>query len=108
VALGLSSSQITNIGTTTFVKNSVSAASGGTDSVVVLKGGIGSTLAAATTTLALVGDAGIAGTLISGGVLPTATSTSSIAISAQFARSGTTAPSSGAFSATIPLLARYN
>ena len=109
LALALTASQIGSIGTNTFLKNSLSASAGGTDSFVVLKGGVGSTLDSATTVLSLAGDAGVASTLMSGGALPTASSTSSIAITAQFVRaSGTTAPTSGAFSQTIPLLARYN
>ena len=106
LALGLFSSQITNVGTATFLKNSIT--SGGTDAIVQLKGGIGNTLASAGTPLALIPDAGIAGTLMSGGLTATATSSQSIAISAQFARGGTTVPTGGAFSQTIPLIARYN
>lgn len=108
LALNLSSSQISSIGTATFLKNNITSANGGTDAVVQLKGGIGTTAAAATTTLSLIGDAGINGTLASGSLLPTATSTSSIALTAQFARGTTGAPSGGAFSQTIPLIARYN
>jgi hypothetical protein len=108
LALALSSSQISSIGTSTFLKNNIAAASGGTDAVVQLKGGVGTTLAAATNTLTLQGDQGIGGTLMSGGSTLTAASTSSIAISAQFVRSAAAAPTGGAFSQTIPLLARYN
>ena len=106
LALGLFSSQISSIGTVTYLKNSIT--SGGTDAIVQLKGGIGNTLASAGTPLALIPDAGIAGTLMSGGLTATATSSQSIAISAQFARGGTTVPTGGAFSQTIPLIARYN
>ena len=106
LALGLFSSQISSIGTVTYLKNSIT--SGGTDAIVQLKGGVGTTLAAATTTLVLTPDAGIAGTLMSGLTTPTATAGSSIAISAQFARGVTGIPTGGAFSQTIPLIARYN
>ncbi len=108
LALSLTSAQISSIGTGTFLRNSLSAASGGTDAVVQLKGGVGTTAAAATTTLNLLGDLGVAGTLMSGQASPVAASTSGIAITAQFARSGTAVPTGGAFSATIPLIARYN
>ena len=108
LALALSTSQISSVNGVTVLKNSISAASGGTDALVKLAGGVGTTLAAATNTLTLVGDQGIGGTLMSGGGLPTAASTSSIAISAQFVRSAAAAPTGGAFSQTIPLLARYN
>jgi hypothetical protein len=108
LALGLFSSQISSIGAVTYLKNSVTSANGGTDAIVQLKGGVGTTLAAATTTLVLTPDAGIAGTLMSGLTTPTATAGSSIAISAQFARGVTGIPTGGAFSQTIPLIARYN
>jgi len=108
LALGLFSSQISSIGTVTYLKNSVATANGGTDAIVQLKGGIGNTLASAVTPLALIPDAGISGTLMSGLSTPTATASSSIAISAQFARGTGTTPSAGAFSQTIPLIARYN
>jgi hypothetical protein len=107
LALGLLSSQITTVNGGTFLKNSVT--SGGTDAIVQLKGAIGTTLpAAGTTALVLIPDAGISGTLMSGGLTATATSSQSIAISAQFARGAGTTPSAGAFSQTIPLIARYN
>ena len=109
LALGLFSSQISSIGAVTYLKNSVTSANGGTDAIVQLKGAIGTTLpAAGTTPLVLIPDAGIGGTLMSGGLTSAATSSQSIAISAQFARGGTTVPTSGAFSQTIPLIARYN
>lgn len=106
LALGLFSSQITTLGTATYLKNSIT--SGGTDAIVQLKGGLGNALTSATNTLVLIPDAGIGGTLMSGALTSAATSSQSIAISAQFARGGTTAPTSGAFSQTIPLIARYN
>jgi hypothetical protein len=106
--LALSSSQISSVNGVTVLKNSISAAAGGTDASVQLKGGVGTTLSAASKVLTLVGDAGIGGTLMSGGSTLTAASTSSIAISAQFVRSAAAAPTGGAFSQTIPLLARYN
>ena len=103
LALGLSSSQITTIsGKGTFLKNSIT--SGGTDAIVQLRGGV----TTVGTTLTLIPDAGIAGTLMSGLSTPTATAGSSIAISAQFARGVLGIPSAGAFSQTIPLIARYN
>ena len=108
LALGVFSTQITNVGAATFLKNTVASTAGGTDAIVQLKGGVGTTLAAATNTLVLIPDAGVGGALMSGLTTPTATATSSIAISAQFARSGTTVPTGGAFSQTIPLIARYN
>jgi hypothetical protein len=102
LALGLFSSQITTIsGKGTFLKNSIT--SGGTDAIVQLRGGV----TTAGTTLALIPDAGIAGTLMSGSTSG-ATSSQSIAISAQFAAASASAPSAGAFSQTIPLIARYN
>ena len=108
LALGLSSSQITNVGTATFLKNSITY--GGTDAIVQLKGAIGTTLpTAASTVLALKPDAGIGGTLMSGSLTTAgATSSQSIAISAQFATVAASGPSAGAFSQTIPLTARYN
>jgi hypothetical protein len=107
LALGLFSSQITTIsGKGTFLKNSVT--SGGTDAIVQLKGAIGTTLpAAGATPLVLIPDAGIGGTLMSGSTSG-ATSSQSIAISAQFARGVNGVPTGGAFSQTIPLIARYN
>jgi len=108
MALGSFSSQISSIGTSTYLKNSVTTANGGTNAIVQLQGGVGTTLADATKTLVLIPDAGIAGTLMSGGLTATATSSQSIAISAQFARGAGTTPSAGAFSQTIPLIARYN
>ena len=106
LALGLFSSQISSVNGGTFLKNSVT--SGGTDAIVQLKGGVGTTLADAKNILVLIPDAGIGGTLMSGQSTPAATSSQSIAITAQFARSGTAAPTGGAFSQTIPLIARYN
>jgi len=108
LALGLFSSQISSIGTSTYLKNSVTTANGGTNAIVQLQGGVGTTLADATKTLVLIPDAGIAGTLMSGGLTATATSSQSIAISAQFVRGVTGTPTGGAFSQTIPLIARYN
>ena len=108
LALGLFSSQITTLGAATYLKNSVTTANGGTDSIVQLKGGVGTTLTSATNTLVLIPDAGIGGTLMSGQLTSAATSSQSIAITATFARGGTTQPTSGAFSQTIPLIARYN
>ena len=109
LALGLFSSQITTLGTATYLKNSLTSAAGGTDAIVQLKGGVGATLASATTVLKLIPDAGIGGTLMSGSSTTAgASSTQSIAISAQFAATSASAPSSGAFSQTIPLIARYN
>ena len=106
LALGLFSSQISSVNGGTLLKNSVT--SGGTDAIVQLKGGVGTTLADAKNILVLIPDAGIGGTLMSGQSTPAATSSQSIAITAQFARSGTAAPTGGAFSQTIPLIARYN
>jgi type 1 fimbria pilin len=110
LALGLFSSQITTIsGKGTFLKNSITTANGGTDAIVQLKGAIGTTLPASTATpLVLIPDAGIGGTLMSGQSTPAASSTQSIAISAQFATAAASGPSAGAFSQTIPLIARYN
>ena len=105
IALSLIGSQVSSINGLTFVKNSVA---GGTDAVVQLKGGIGNTLASVSNTpLSLIADQGINGTLISGALTPTATAGSSIVLSAQLLRSAAAAPSSGLFSATIPLLAVY-
>jgi hypothetical protein len=107
LALGLFSSQITTVNGGTFLKNSVT--SGGTDAIVQLKGGVGNTLLSAGTLLTLIPDAGIGGTLMSGSLTTAgASSTQSIALSAQFARGVTGIPTGGAFSQTIPLIARYN
>ena len=110
LALGLFSSQITTIsGKGTFLKNSITTANGGTDAIVQLKGGVGTALTSATNTLVLIPDAGIGGTLMSGSLTTAgASSTQSIAISAQFAAAAASGPSAGAFSQTIPLIARYN
>ena len=108
LALGLFSSQISSIGAATYLKNSVTTANGGTDAIVQLKGGVGPTLSLATNTLVLKPDAGIGGTLMSGQLTSAATSSQSIAITAQFARGVTGVPTGGAFSQTIPLIARYN
>jgi type 1 fimbria pilin len=69
LALGLSSSQITTVGADTYLKNSVTSASGGTDAIVQLKGGVGTALTSATTVLKLIPDAGVGGTLMSGSTL---------------------------------------
>ena len=104
ISLVLTPDQLTSVNSKNVLKNG--AASNATNAVVILKGGVGS----ATTTLNLIGDAGLGGNLMSGalsaGVI-TAGAASSIQLSAQFARAETGAPSAGVWSQTIPLLVVY-
>jgi len=111
LSLGLTPAQITTIsgstlGTTTFLKNSIN--SGGTDAVVVLKGGVAAspaaaTAASATNFLTLKGD-GLG--LLSGGTAG-ATSTGALVLTAQWVRSAASAPTPGQYSQTIPLTVLY-
>ena len=103
IALALGNSQIATIGSATVLKNSLTT--NATDAAVILKGGFNTTTPG--TTLALKGDLGIGGTLMSGLATPTATAGQNIVMSAQFVRSSASAPTSGAYSATIPLLVVY-
>ncbi len=112
LALNLTQTQIDYIsGTKGVLLNGVTSDKGGTDAVVLLKGGVGSTLAQATNTLALDGDQSYDGPLMSGALnasLITATKDNSIVLSAQFVRSNAAAePKPGIYSQTIPLLAVY-
>jgi hypothetical protein len=109
LALNLTSSQIGTVGSNKVLLNG--ASSGGTNAVVLLKGGVGTTLSNASNVLSLVGDASYSGTLMSGAANAgsiTATSDKSIVLSAQFVRSNAAAePTPGIYSQTIPLLAVY-
>jgi hypothetical protein len=114
LAIGLTSSQIQTItggslGTNTFLRNSV--ATGGTDAVVLLKGGKATTASAtvntASTALNLKGDAGVGGTLASGSAIPSALTSEAVVLSATWVRSAASAPSSGLFTQSIPLYVVY-
>jgi type 1 fimbria pilin len=109
LALNLTSSQIGTVGSNKVLLNG--ASSGGTNAVVLLKGGVGTTLSNASNVLSLVGDASYSGTLMSGAANAgsiTATNDKSIVLSAQFVRSNAAAePTPGIYSQTIPLLAVY-
>jgi type 1 fimbria pilin len=112
LALNLTQTQIGYIsGTKGVLLNGVASDKGGTDAVVLLKGGVGSTLAQATNRLALDGDQSYDGPLMSGAANAreiTATASQSIVLSAQFVRSNEAAdPTPGIYSQTIPLLAVY-
>ena len=102
IALGLGAEDIITINGVTHLKNA--RTTDATDAAVLLKGGIGNT---ANTTLALRGGLGNSGTLTSGGAAPTAKSSESIVLSAQFVRSAAAAPTAGLFSSTIPLMVVY-
>jgi hypothetical protein len=110
ISLGLLSNSVSTIGTTTFLKNS-STASGFTDAVVLLKSGVVSdpnTQATATlTNLALAENVGLGGNYLGGGF--TASSGSSIVLSAQFANSkgSNAAATAGIFSQSIPVTIVY-
>jgi hypothetical protein len=108
LALNLTSSQIGTVGSNKVLLNG--ASSGGTNAVVLLKGGVGTTLSNASNVLSLVGDASYSGTLMSGAPNAsaiTATASQSIVLSAQFVRSAAADPTPGIYSQTIPLLAVY-
>ena len=110
LALNLTTDKISTItsslGTNTFLKNSISAANGGTDAVVILSGGVNATPASATP-----GNASNVLTLSSGGLMSGGTtgvaSTGALVLKAQWARSSTAAPTSGLYSQTIPLTVVY-
>ena len=112
LALNLTQTQISYItGTKGVLVNGVTSGNGGTNAVVLLKGGVGTQLSAASTALPLDGDLGYSGPLMSGAAnasLITATASQSIVLSAQFVRSNAAAePTPGIYSQTIPLLAVY-
>ena len=107
VSLGLSSNSVSTIGGTTFLRNS-STAAGFTDAVVLLKSGVVADQANGTlTNLTLVDTAGLGGNYLGGGF--TASSGSSIVLSAQFANSkpGNVSATAGIFSQSIPLTIVY-
>jgi hypothetical protein len=115
LSIQLGAEQITSIpsstlGTTTFIKNALSAANGGTDAVVLLRGGSGSgsnlTISAASQALTLVPNAGNTANYVGGGSTP-ASNISSKVLSAQFVSTTAAAPSAGRFSQTLTLLAVY-
>ena len=115
LSIQLGAEQITSIpsstlGTTTFIKNALSAANGGTDAVVLLRGGSGSgsnlTISAASQALTLVPNAGNTANYVGGGSTP-ASNISSKVLSAQFVSTTASAPSAGRFSQTLTLLAVY-
>jgi type 1 fimbria pilin len=110
LALNLTSSQIGTVSGTKVLLNGVPPARGGTNAVVLLKGGIGTTLSNESKVLSLVGDAIYSGTLMSGAAdanAITATTNDSIVLAARFAKTSDTAPTPGIYSQTIPLLAVY-
>jgi len=111
LALNLTSSQIGTVSSTKVLLNGVPPARGGTNAVVLLKGGIGTTLSNASNVLSLVGDAIYSGTLMSGAANAfeiKAKANESIVLAARFAKpSDNTAPTPGIYSQTIPLLAVY-
>ena len=110
VSLGLSSNSVSTIGGKTFLRNS-STATGFTDAVVLLKSGVVSDLntqaTASLNELTLVDAAGLGGNYLGGGF--TASSGSSIVLSAQFANSkpGNVSATAGIFSQSIPLTIVY-
>ena len=111
LALNLTQTQISYItGTKGVLVNGVTSGNGGTNAVVLLKGGVGTLLSDATKALPLDGDLGYSGPLMSGAANAgsiTATSDKSIVLSAQFVRSAAADPTPGIYSQTIPLLAVY-
>jgi hypothetical protein len=106
----------TNLGTETFLKNSLSAANGGTDAVVLLKGGTSTTspqnnspAAAAPNALTLKPNIGLTGNYISGSNTTPGTANSWKNLSATLVNSATNnQPSPGRYVQTIQLLAVYN
>jgi type 1 fimbria pilin len=111
LALNLTQTQISYItGTKGVLVNGVTSGNGGTNAVVLLKGGVGTLLSDASKALPLDGDLGYSGPLMSGAANAgsiTATSDKSIVLSAQFVRSAAADPTPGIYSQTIPLLAVY-
>ena len=103
----------TGRGTDTFIKNSLSAAEGGTDAVVILRGGNSNALPSSTninitTPLNLKANIGLTGNYISG-LTTRHTVVEFHLLAAQFVGSSTTnPPSPGRFVQTIQLLAVYN
>ena len=103
----------TGRGTDTFLKNSLSAAEGGTDAVVILRGGNSNLLPSSTninntTPLNLKANIGLTGNYISG-LTTRHTIVEYHLLAAQFVGSSTTnPPSPGRFVQTIQLLAVYN
>jgi hypothetical protein len=111
LALNLTQTQIGYItGTKGVLVNGVTSDKGGTNAVVLLKGGVGTLLSDASKALPLDGDLGYSGPLMSGAANAsaiTATASQSIVLSAQFVRSAAADPTPGIYSQTIPLLAVY-
>ena len=103
----------TGRGTDTFIKNSLSTAEGGTDAVVILRGGNSNVLPSSTninntTPLNLKANIGLTGNYISG-LTTRHTVVEFHLLAAQFVGSSTTnPPSPGRFVQTIQLLAVYN
>jgi hypothetical protein len=117
LSIQLGAEQITSIpsstlGTTTFIKNALSTANGGTDAVVLLRGGsslnspANTTISAASQALTLVPNAGNTANFVGGGSTP-ANNLGFKVLSAQFVSTTASAPSAGRFSQTLTLLAVY-
>ena len=101
----------TALGTKTFLKNALSAADGGTDAVVILRGGNkadsrNATAADATIPLQLLPNAGDTTNYISGGT-SIRTITDGRILTAQFVNSSNAQPSVGRFSQTLTMLSVY-
>ena len=96
---------ITTIGTSTFLSNMVSLADGGTNAVVRLTGGVGTTLTAPSNEIALTE----AGSFVSSQSAPfRAQAASAITLGAQFATPvANQKPSSGAYSSTLTVSVAY-
>lgn len=96
---------ITTIGTSTFLSNMVDLASGGTNAVVRLTGGVGTTLTAPSNEIALTE----AGSFVSSSTAPfRAQAASAITLGAQFATPvANQKPSSGAYSSTLTVSVAY-
>jgi hypothetical protein len=105
----------TSLGTETFLKNSLSTADGGTDAVVLLKGGFSATapennnINAAGNALTLKPNTGLTGNYISGSNTTPGSNTTWKYLTATLVNSATNnPPSPGRFVQTIQLLAVYN
>ena len=105
----------TSLGTETFLKNSLSTADGGTDAVVLLKGGFSATapennnINAAGNALTLTPNTGLTGNYISGSNTTPGSNTTWKYLTATLVNSATNSPPSpGRYVQTIQLLAVYN
>ncbi len=111
IGINLASSQVTttSTGTTLLVSGGTSGIAGNVG--VLLKTSFGSGVTAGTTNLNLLSTAGGAyGVLLSGGTTASAPQVNfadNLAVTAQFARTNSTAPTSGVYTATIPLNVWY-